>query len=158
MSANLNGNRAVVEELIYESCMVMDERDFPSFMELCDPKFTYKLTAYSPEIKKDMAWLDHDRAEMEDLFNTQPKQNNDHSPLTRNAVVYKIDFDEAKKRANVVSALQIYRTLLNGGVTELFAVGKYYDTVSLSGNKPALLSRHVKLDTRDLGWGYHIPF
>lgn len=158
MSTKLNGNRAVVEELIYQSCMVMDERDFSGFLELCDPAFTYKLSAFSPEINHNMTWLDHDRAELKDLFDTQPKQNNDHSPLTRNAVVYKIDYDDANKVAQVVSALQIFKTPLNGGKTELFAVGKYYDTVSLRGAKPTLLSRAVKLDTRDLGWGYHIPF
>ena len=158
MSAKLNGNRAAIEELIYESCMVMDRVDFDGFLKLCSPQFKYKLSAYSPEVKHDMNWLDHDRAELENLFSTQPKHNYDHSPLTRNAVVYKIEVDEAKKQANIVSALQIFKTNLNGGATQLFAVGKYYDTVSLSGDKPALLSRHVRLDTRDLGWGYHIPF
>jgi methanesulfonate monooxygenase small subunit len=43
-------------------------------------------------------------------------------------------------------------------VTELFAIGKYYDTVDLNGDTPRLLARHVKLDTRDLGWGHHVPF
>ena len=43
-------------------------------------------------------------------------------------------------------------------VTELFAIGKYFDTVALDGDSPRLLARHVKLDTRDLGWGHHIPF
>lgn len=158
MSAMLNGNRAVIEELIYESCMAMDKVDFDGFLKLCDPKFQYKLSAYSPEVKHDMNWLDHSRAELEQLFNTQTKHNYDHSPLTRNAVVYKIEADEANNQAKVVSALQIFKTNLNGGATQLFVVGKYYDTVSLSGDKPTLVSRHVKLDTRDLGWGYHIPF
>ncbi len=158
MSAQLNGNRAAIEELIYESCMVMDQVDFDGFLKLCSPQFHYKLSAYSPEVKHDMNWLDHDRAELEDLFNTQSKHNYDHSPLTRNAVVYKVEVDKTGKQAKTVSALQIFKTNLNGGATQLFAVGKYYDTISLSGDKPTLVSRHVKLDTRDLGWGYHIPF
>lgn len=65
---------------------------------------------------------------------------------------------DAKNQANVVSALQIYKTALNGGATQVFAVGKYYDTVSVKGKKPILLKRHVCCDPRDLGWGYHIPF
>ncbi len=158
MSANLNGNRTVVEELIYESCVLMDKTDFSGFLSLCDQDYEYQLSAYSPEIKHDMIWLDHDRAEIKHIFDLLPKHNSDHSPLTRNAVVYKIDYDEAKKQANVVSALQIYKTNLDGGATKLFAVGKYYDTVSLKGTKPTLLRRHLKLDTRDLGCGYHIPF
>ncbi len=154
----MNANRTQVEDLVYDTCMLLDARDFKSFLDHCDQQFEYKLSAYSPEIKREMTWLDHDRAEMEDLFNTLPKHNTDPSPLTRNAVVYKVDVDETGKRASVVSALQVFKTAVNGGVTQLFAIGKYFDTVALDGNAPRLLARHVKLDTRDLGWGHHIPF
>ena len=60
--------------------------------------------------------------------------------------------------ANVVSALQVFRTQLDGGATELFAVGRFHDTVKLDGEQPKLARRVVKLDTRLLGYGYHIPF
>lgn len=150
--------RNAVEEFIYDTCMTLDEKDFDGFMRMCDPKFSYMLTAYSPEIKKDMIWLDHNWAEMNDLFKTLPKHNSDQNPLTRNVTVYKVNIDQAKKQAQVVSSFQIYKTALDGGTTELFAVGKYFDTVSLGADKPLLLNRHVKLDTRSLGWGYHIPF
>jgi methanesulfonate monooxygenase subunit beta len=151
-------NRAEVEELVYDSCMLLDSKDFEGFMGLCDPRFEYRLTAFSPEIRREMTWLDHDRAEMQDLFRTLPKHNTDPSPLTRNAVVYKVSVDAAAQRATVVSALQVFRTAASGGATQLFAIGKYHDTVSLEGERPKLLARHVRLDTRDLGWGHHIPF
>lgn len=150
--------RVAVEELVYSSCMAMDEKDFSAYLGLCEPQFTYKLSAYSPEIQREMTWLDHDRGEMEELFRTLPRHNSDHAPLTRNAVVYTVAFDDEKRQAEVVTAVQIYKTALNGGASELFAVGKYFDTVSLAGAAPKLLARHVKLATRDLGWGYHIPF
>ena len=38
---------------------------------LCDEGFRYKITTYSPEIRKEMVWLDHDKQGMETLF-TQP--------------------------------------------------------------------------------------
>ena len=154
----MNANRTQVEELVYDTCMLLDAKDFKGFLDRCDQHFEYRLSAYSPEIKREMKWLDHDRAEMENLFTTLPKHNTDPSPLTRNAVVYKVDVDEAGQRANVVSSLQVFRTELNGGVTQLFAIGKYFDTVALDGGAPRLLARRVKLDTRDLGWGHHIPF
>ena len=47
---------------------------------------------------------------------------------------------------------------MNGGATELFVVGRYLDTVKLNGDAPRLLRRIVKLDTRQFGFGYHIPF
>jgi len=154
----MSSERVAIEELIYQTCMTLDQGDYSSFLGLCDPQFEYRLSAFSPEIKQDMTWLDHGRTEIEDLFNTLPKHNSDHSPLTRNAVVYKVDIDSQKQQASVVTALQIFKTALNGGTTQLFAVGKYYDTISLCGKAPALLKRHVRLDTRDLGWGGHIPF
>lgn len=158
MSTKLNGSRVDVEELIYQSCMLMDERNWNGFLGLCDDGFEYMLSAYSPEIKKDMTFLDHDRKELKELFDLLPKHNTDRSPMTRNAVVYKVDYDDATKQANVVSAFQIFKTTLDGGRTGLFAVGKYYDTVSLKGAKPTLVKRHVKLDTRDLACGTHYPF
>ena len=154
----MNTNRIQVEELVYDTCMLLDAKNFTGYLEHCDPQFEYKLSAYSPEIKREMTWLDHSRAEMEELFGTLPKHNTDPSPLTRSAVVYKVSVDENARRASVISGLQVFRTEINGGVTQLFAIGKYFDTVALDGDAPRLLARHVKLDTRDLGWGHHIPF
>ena len=63
-----------------------------------------------------------------------------------------------QKPAAVVSALQVFKTTLDGGATELFAIGRYLDTVSLDGGSPKLLKRVVRLETRQFGFGYHIPF
>jgi len=69
-----------------------------------------------------------------------------------------VDQDEAKQQAKTISTLQVFKTSLDGGATELFAVGKIYDTVALNGDAPKLLDRNIRLDTRMLGAGYHIPF
>jgi methanesulfonate monooxygenase small subunit len=37
-------------------------------------------------------------------------------------------------------------------------VGRFHDTVKMNGGGPKLARRVVKLDTRLLGYGYHIPF
>ena len=91
---------------------------------------------------------------METLFTNLPKHNSDHSPITRHATVYTVDVNGAG--AEVVSAIQVFRTQLDGGATELFAVGRFHDTVSLQELK--LARRLVRLETRLLGYGYHIPF
>lgn len=150
--------RLAVEELVYRSCMLLDDKDFKGYLDLCEPEFRYTIGAHSPEIRKDMIWLDHNKAEMQTLFNNLPRHNSDHSPLTRHATVYTVDVDEPKHQASVVSALQVFKTALDGGATELFGVGKMYDVVSLNGSGAKLLSRRIKLDTRMLGIGYHIPF
>jgi methanesulfonate monooxygenase subunit beta len=148
--------RQKIEELIYRTCMALDDRDFKGFLELCDDGFRYKVTAYSPEIRKDMVWLDHDRKGMETLFTQLPRHNSDHSPLTRHATVYTVKVNGTQ--AEVVSALQVFRTALDGGATELYSVARLVDTVKLDGGEPKLAQRVVKIETRQLGFGSHIPF
>lgn len=143
---------------MYRSCLALDEKNFAGYLDLCDPAFHYAITAYSPEIRKEMTWLEHDKEGMKTLFTNLPKHNSDQSPLSRHSTVYTVEQDEAKQQAKVVSALQVYRTALDGGATELFAVGKVYDTITFNGGSPKLLDRNIRLDTRMLGFGYHIPF
>ena len=138
--------------------MTLDDKQFNAYLELCDPAYHYKITAYSPEIRKDMTWLEHDKAGMQGLFTTLPKHNSDQSPLTRHVTVYTVKEDADAQQARVVSALQVFKTALDGGATELFAVGKLHDLITLSGEAPKLLAREVRLQTRMLGFGYHIPF
>jgi methanesulfonate monooxygenase small subunit len=149
--------RQAVEELVYRSCLALDARDYKAFLALCDEEFRYTISTYSPEIKREMVWLDHDRKGMETLFTNLPRHNSDHSPLTRHATVYTVDLDSSKD-ASVVSALQVFKTQLDGGATELFAVGRFHDTVKLDGASAKLKKRLVRLETRLLGYGYHIPF
>ena len=151
-------DRSLIEELIYRSCLLLDEKDFKGYLDLCDEQFRYTIATHSPEIRRDMIWLDHDKNGMTTLLNQLPRHNSDHSPLTRHATVYTVRYDAAKQQGDVVSALQVFKTALEGGSSELFAVGKYLDTVKFNGGKLLLLRRVVKLDTRMLGIGYHIPF
>ena len=151
-------DRSLVEELIYRSCLLLDEKDFKGYLDLCDEQFRYTIATHSPELRRDMIWLDHDKNGMTTLLNQLPRHNSDHSPLTRHATVYTVRYDAAKQQGDVVSALQVFKTALEGGSSELFAVGKYLDTVKVNGGKLLLLRRVVKLDTRMLGIGYHIPF
>jgi methanesulfonate monooxygenase small subunit len=150
--------RDAIEELVYRSCLALDARDWKGFLDLCDPGFRYSITTFSPEIRKDMNWLDHDREGFATLLGNLPKHNSDHSPITRHATVYTVDIDADGKEAKVVSALQVFKTTLDGGATELFAVGHFHDVVKLNGGSPKLGARNVRLDTRLLGFGYHVPF
>ena len=150
--------RQSIDELVYRSCMLLDEKNFSGFLELCDPAFHYAITAYSPEIRKEMTWLEHDKAGLKLLFDNLPKHNSDHSTLARHATVYTVDATGDNGRARVVSALQVFKTTLDGGATELFAVGKLLDTVALDEDVPKLVDRNVRLETRMFGFGFHIPF
>lgn len=152
------GSRVLVEELVYTTLMRLDEKDFAGFLALCDQGFRYRITAYSPEIRKLMTWLEHDHKGMKLLFDNLPKHNSDQSMLSRHATVYTVAFADGGKTAEVVSGLQVYRTTNDGGVTTLFAVGKMHDKVALGDDGARLVERTIKLDTRMLGIGFHIPF
>jgi methanesulfonate monooxygenase small subunit len=151
-------SRQTIEDLIYKSCLVMDDKNFSGYLELCDPAFHYAITAYSPEIRKEMIWLEHDREGMKSLFANLPKHNSDHSPLSRHATVYAVEEQDEGRKAKVTSALQVFKTSLDGGATELFAVGKMIDVVQITAEGPKLLDRNIRLETRMFGIGYHIPF
>lgn len=150
--------RAALTELVCRSCMALDDRKFAEYLDLCDPAYRYRITAYSPEIRKEMIWLDHDKNGMQTLFSNLPRHNSDQSPLTRHVTVYLVKEDAAPGRAQVLSALQVFKTSLDGGTTELYAVGKVHDEIALTDDGPKLLDRNVRLETRMLGIGYHIPF
>jgi methanesulfonate monooxygenase small subunit len=149
--------RIAVEELVYRSCLSLDASDHAGFLELCHPEFRYVVEAYGPEIRRNMVWLDHDKRGMEALFRNLPRHHSDRSPLSRHATVYTVKIDERASEAQVVSALQVFQTALDGGATALFAVGKLYDTAKLEDAGPRLLRRTLRLDTRMLGIGSHIP-
>jgi methanesulfonate monooxygenase small subunit len=155
--ATRNDVDSAVRGLIYRSCLRLDEGDFPGWLDLCAPELRYTITAYSPEIRKEMTWLDHDRDGMEGLFKMLPKHNSDHSPLTRHASVYVVDLNEEGNEATAITSVVVYKTAMDGGATDLFAVGKYFDTVNLEGEVPLLAGRNVRLDTRELGIGSHFP-
>jgi methanesulfonate monooxygenase subunit beta len=149
--------RYAIEELVYRSCLALDAQDYKAFLALCEGDFRYAITSYSPELRREQVWLDHDRKGMETLFTNLPRHNSDHSPITRHATVYTVDVN-GNAEANVVSALQVFRTQLDGGETELFAVGRFHDAVRLNGTGAKLARRTVRLETRQLGYGYHVPF
>jgi methanesulfonate monooxygenase small subunit len=150
-------DRALIEALIYRAALCLDDRDFEGFLALCAPSFQYTIEAHSPELRRDMTWLDHDKVGLEALFRTLPKHNSDHALLSRHVTVYTTSpADEGA--SNVVSALQVFRTDLDGGATALFAVGKLHDRVRLVDGRAWLARRRVRLDTRMLGIGSHVPF
>lgn len=148
--------REACAEVVYRAALTLDERDWAGFLALCAPVFRYQIGAYSPEIRRDMTWLDHDRAGMANLFETLPRHNSDNAPLSRHLTLYTTDIKG--DQAATVSALQVFRTELDGGASQVFAVGKVYDQLQLIDGRLLLVNRRIRLDTRLLGIGSHVPF
>lgn len=150
--------RHAIDALIYQSALTLDAGDFQGFLELCVPSFQYTISTFSPEIRKDMVWLEHDREGLKRLFETLSRHNSDPSPFSRHITVYRVEEGRDGIPTTVTSFLQVFRTTLDGGFTSLYAVGKLYDQLELSPEGPRLSRRHIRLDTRMLGIGTHIPF
>ncbi|MBJ7379739.1 MAG: methanesulfonate monooxygenase [Polynucleobacter sp.] len=150
-------SREIACDVIYSSLLALDDKNFNGFLGLCHPEFHYKIGAYSPEIRKQMIWLEEDHDSMKRLFDSLPKHNSDHSTLARMGSIY-----SAHKQSNgdwkAVTFLQVFKTNLDGGATELFAVGKMHDTLRLDQDQLKILDREIKLETRMFGFGHHIPF
>lgn len=148
----------VVSELVYRSCLLMDELDFSGYLELCAPEFRYRISAYSPELKKNMVWQEVDKEELRHHLDLVPKHVRDMSRLSRYPTVYTISYSDDGRRASAISGLQVFKTKLDGGETQLFGIARLHDEMELDSGNPKLLSREVRMETRQLGTGSQIPF
>jgi methanesulfonate monooxygenase subunit beta len=142
--------------LIGRTSLLLDEERYDDFLGACDAAFTYRATTFSPELGKEMVWLRHDRASFELMISMLPRHVRIQGRFSRHAMVSDIKVLE-QARVRVVSRLMMVHTTEEGR-SSLFLSGLYDDTVSLAGRDGLCLSaREVRLDTRDLGPGVHIP-
>ena len=153
---------AAVTDIVYRSCLYLDNENYEEFLKLCDESMLYSIKAYSVEIRKDMVYLSHNKKELGSLTEMLPKLNSDHSPLRRHASVYTVDIAEDGKTATAITSLAVYQNMHDGinshidsGETRLFLVGKYLDKFKISGESALLIEREVRLDTRRLDKGTH---
>ena len=145
-----------VRETVYRTCLALDAENFPAFLDLCSPSLRYRITAYSPEIRKEMIWLDKDFAGMKALLEMVPQHLKRVGTLKRHVSVYTMDFVSGSQLAELTSSFLVVHTDPEGQ-SKLFAAGMYYDRVEFGPDRPLLADRRVHLETRDLGIGSHIP-
>jgi len=95
MHKNGHDAASVVRDTIYRATMALDDQKWEDWLDLCDEEFHYRISAFSPEINKDMIYLQGKRKDMETLVRLLPKHNTDHSPLRRHTSVYTVDVADA---------------------------------------------------------------
>ena len=145
-----------IRALVWRTCHAMNEEDFDGFLSFCAPSFRYRITAHSPEIDKEMIWLDQDYDGLAALLEVVPHHLRRVGRMHRHVTVGVIERDGSE--ANVTSSFLVIDTNLEGQ-SQLFAAGLYEDRIETEGEAaPRLLQRRVKLETRDLGIGSHVPF
>lgn len=164
MSQNLSRAelRAAIEDVLYPSCLLLDEGAFHAWLEHTSADLKYRITAHSPEIRKDMTWLEHDRQGLVALFELLPKHHVNHAQWQRHAVLYQVIADSPSE-VHTVASLVVHHTVLDvgdvhedAGATNVFAVGRYHDKYRLDQGRWLLTDRTVRLETRQLGIGTHI--
>ncbi len=153
--------RAAIEDIVYAGCEELDDGRFSAWLESTAPEFRYRIQAYSPDIRREMVWLDHDRRALAAMIDLLPKHHLDGAQWLRQAVVRTVAAD-GDDGVRAVSALAIFHTVvdvgdvhIDGGSSRLFAVGRYYDRFRAIEGRWRLVERTVKLDTRQLGVGSH---
>ncbi|MGC4093152.1 MAG: nuclear transport factor 2 family protein [Polyangiaceae bacterium] len=154
--------RAALTDIIVHGAYLLDERRFGDWLALTAPGFRYRIEAYSPELRKDMVWLDHNRAGIAALIELLPKHHGDGADWLRQVSVGRL-VDDGAERASSTSALSVFRTPrdvgdshVEGGSSSLFLVGHYHDRFELHTNGWLLSERRVRLQTRQLGVGSHL--
>ena len=146
-----------VRALVYRSCLALDAEDFTAYLALCGPDMRYRIVCYSPEIRKDVVLMNHDRAGLAALFESLPDHIALPGKLMRHASVYAIERKRNGTVAAVTTSLLVIRTEPEG-LSGVFAAGRYFDTVDVTRPVPMLTGRTVRLDTRDIGIGTVVPF
>lgn len=147
-----------IRETLYQAADALDREAFDRFLDFCGAEFEYRISAYSPEIRREMILLLKDSEGMHELLSTLSKHNRDRTPIVRHWSLLLITPSGDANGFDVVSTLQVYRTEMDGGVTSLYAVGRYLDRLVVADGRALLVRREVRLETRMLGTGYHVPF
>jgi methanesulfonate monooxygenase subunit beta len=154
--------RLSLDGIVQRSALYLDERRFGEYLELTAPEFRYRIEAYSPELRRNMTWLDHDRAGLAALIELLPRHHVNGADWLRQVVLSVVTLDRAES-AEGISSLSIFHTdvdvgdaLVEGGSTRVFAVGRYHDRFRLEKGRWLLSERTVRLRTRQLGIGSHL--
>lgn len=144
-----------IREFIAKSCMAMDEERFDDYLTLCSGNYRYRILTFSPDIGREMTWLDLDAIGMHALLNMVPQHVRLQGKLRRHASLYTHE-ERPDHVVSAVSSLIVSHTGLDGE-TKIFASGQLQDRIAVEGDELKLVSRDVLLDTRVFGPGSHVP-
>jgi methanesulfonate monooxygenase subunit beta len=154
----------VVRDTIYRATLLLDDQKWDQWLDLCDDSFHYVIKSFSPEINRDMIYLQGSRKDIATMVKLLPKHNTDHSPLKRHTTVYTVDIADDDRAASAVSSFVVFQNLLDGvnshidaGESRLFLVGRYIDTLKIENGKARFVRREVRLENRRLDKGSHWP-
>lgn len=144
-----------IRATVFRSCVLLDEERFDDYLALWSPDGTYRISSWSPDLRKELVLLDLDVESYRTLLSNIQYHEHILGHFSRHVTGQLIEHG-GNGCATVTSSLLVMRTDLEG-VSSLFAVGKYIDHVELTGDTPLITVREVRLETRQFGPGSHIP-
>lgn len=148
-----------VRVLVSRGCALLDEERFTEWLALCAPSMRYRIEAHSPEIRRDMTWLDLDHAGLAQLFSNLRMHERDTGALFRHPSLIEISGDSAGGCIQAITSVLVLR-ISPLGEPQLFCAARYHDSIELDGDAARLAARTVRLASRvfpsDSG-GSHVP-
>ncbi len=141
---------------IHRSCIFLDEERFDEYLALWAPAGRYRITSYSPDIRKELVLLDLGREDYGHLLSNIRNHERMLGRFSRHLTIQLVEHDEQADEVRVASSVLVIHTNLEG-VSHVFAAGKYLDIFDRGSDKPLIELREVRLATRQFGPGSHVP-
>jgi len=140
-------DRENIRLVISKSGSFLDERNYEEYINLFSKIGRYSLEANSSEIGETMNWLDMPRDELSALLEESPQHVHDLAERMHIVGVDEILFDGEGEVAEVISSFSVFRTDTSG-LTQVYAVGRYYDNLIKIERDWKISERIVRVQTR----------
>lgn len=133
----------------------LDNERFDEFLGGCSDELSYRIVTSSPELGKDMTFMDLEGDEMETLLSTVRDHVRPPDKLLRHTDRPSMQTLDGAKVASSTKVSIFHVT--GSGEPKIYALGHYQDVFSLTEAGPVLLARDVVLASRRFAFGSHVP-
>ena len=145
-----------IRSLIMRSCLLLDVERFDDYLALWSAEGRYRITSWSPDLRKELVLLDLSLSDFSQLLHNVPNHERMQGTLSRHVTGPLVEPGHDDGTARATSSLLVVHTDLEG-VSSLYAAGKYLDDIEIANGEARIASREVRLETRQLGTGSHVP-
>ena len=146
--------REAIRELVVSSGRLLDKGRFEDFVGLFAANARYSMEAQTPDIQRNVVWLECNQTELAKLFIDMPLHVRDEASR-----MHLISVDSVRvrqERAEAHSSFVVFRINIDG-VAKVYAIGTYEDELALIEGDWKLTRRAVRLDNRRLASATPLP-
>jgi 3-phenylpropionate/cinnamic acid dioxygenase small subunit len=148
-------DREAIRDLLQHAAWLLDGEAWNDWVDLFAEGGRYEVKAYSTEIATEMLWFDLKKDELDKWMEELPTHVRDMAQRLR--LVSPITIVVNGHEASALSSFALFRTTPDGE-TRFYAVGRYEDDLLKRDGRWRFARRTVRLQTRVLEVGTHIPF